>query len=103
MFHHLFVLKLSSLAGSRILLCASHRSTQFSAIVSLRLKPVLERKLARKDKRVGRSKTALARGASVSWLHEQEKIRIAEERFARLEAGQSRTYSLAEVKRELVL
>ena len=58
---------------------------------------------ARKDKRVGHSKTALARGASVSWLHEQEKIRIAEERFARLEAGQSRTYSLAEVKRELVL
>jgi predicted DNA-binding protein len=61
----------------------------------------MESKLARKAKHVGRSRSAVARAASVSWLHEQENIRIAEERFARLEAGQSRTYPMAEVKREL--
>jgi predicted DNA-binding protein len=71
------------------------------AKVFLRIKPVIESKLARKAKRADRSRPALARAASVSWLYEQENIRIAEERFARLEAGQSRTYPLAEVKREL--
>ena len=60
-------------------------------------------KLALNGKRVGRSRTALARAAWVSWLDEQENIRIAEERFARLEAGKSRTYPMAEVKRELGL
>jgi hypothetical protein len=34
-------------------LCASHRSTQFSAIVSLHLKPVMKSKLAREAERVG--------------------------------------------------
>jgi len=53
MFHHWFVLELSSLAGSRMFLCASHRSTQFSAIVSLNLKPVMKSKLAREAERVG--------------------------------------------------
>lgn len=63
----------------------------------------MESNLACDAKRVGRSWSARARAAWVSWLDEQENIRIAEERFARLEAGKSRTYPMAEVKRELGL
>ena len=57
------------------------------AKVFLRIKPVMESKLARKPKRFGCIKPAVARAASVSWLHEQENIRIAEERLKRLADG----------------
>ncbi len=72
-------------------------------MVSLRLRPATERKLAREAKRVGRTKTAVARAALISWLDEQEDIRIAEERFKRLEAGKSHAVTLEEVERRLGL
>lgn len=50
-------------------------------MVSLRLRPVMERRLAREAKRVGRTKTAIARAALISWLDEQEDIRLVEERL----------------------
>ena len=72
-------------------------------MVSLRLDPVTDRQLTREAKRVGRTKTAIARAALVDWLDEQEDIRIAEERLRRLESGKSRTYTLEEVERRLGL
>ena len=53
MFYHVFVSEVSPLAGSRIFLFASHRSTQFFAIVCLHLKPVMKSKLAREAERAG--------------------------------------------------
>ena len=70
-------------------------------MVSLRLDPATDRKLAREAKRKGRTKTALARAALVEWLQEQEDIRVAEERLRRVGSGKSRTFSADEVKREL--
>ena len=72
-------------------------------MVSLRLDPATDRKLTQEAKRKGRTKTAVVRTALLDWLDEQEDIRIAEERLARLAAGKSRTYSMDEVKRELGL
>jgi len=72
-------------------------------MVSLRLRPALERQLTREAKRVGRTKTAIARAAIISWLDEQEDIRLAEERCKRLAAGKSSTIPLAEVERRLGL
>ncbi len=72
-------------------------------MVSLRLDPATDRKLALEAKRVGRTKSAIARTALVEWLDEQEDIRLAEERLGRLESGKSRTYTLEEVERRLGL
>jgi RHH-type rel operon transcriptional repressor/antitoxin RelB len=70
-------------------------------MVSLRLDPATDRKLAREAKRKGRTKTALARAALIDWLDEQEDVRLAEERLQRLGSGKSRTFTADEVKREL--
>lgn len=72
-------------------------------MVSIRLTPAMERKLARESKRTGRPKAAIARAALVSWLDEQDDIRIAEERIKRLEGGKSSTVTLEEVERQLGL
>lgn len=72
-------------------------------MVSLRLDPATDRALSREAKRKGSTKAALARGAVLQWLEDQDDIRIAEERLKRLAAGKSRTYTMAEVKRELGL
>ncbi len=72
-------------------------------MVSLRLKPALDRQLTREAKRAGRTKTAIARAALISWLEEQEDIRIAEGRIKRLAAGKSHTVTLEEVERRLGL
>jgi predicted DNA-binding protein len=50
-------------------------------MVSLRLDPITDRKLTLEAKRIGRTKTAIARTALVDWLDEQEDTRIAEERL----------------------
>ena len=72
-------------------------------MVSLRLKPDLDRALTREARRKGRTKEALVRTALTQWLEDQEDIRIATERLKRLAAGKSRTYTMDEVKRELGL
>lgn len=72
-------------------------------MVSLRLKPDLDRALTREARRKGRTKAALVRTALTQWLEDQEDIRIATERLKRLAGGKSRTYTMDEVKRELGL
>lgn len=72
-------------------------------MVTLRLKPSLDRKLTKLAKRQRTTKTAIARAALIDRLEEEEDIRIAEERLRKLDAGRSRTHSMAEVKRELGL
>ena len=70
-------------------------------MVTLRLNPAVDRKLARLAKARRTTKTAIAREALIERLEEEDDIRIAEERLKRLDSGQSRTYSMVEVKREL--
>lgn len=72
-------------------------------MVTLRLTPATDRKLARLAKASGTSKTAIARSALLDRLQEEDDIRIASERLKRLDAGKSRTYTLEEVERELGL
>lgn len=68
-------------------------------MVSLRLNPVMERKLTIEAKRVGRTKTAVARAALVSWLDEQEDIRLVEERLRK----PGKRIPLEQIARELGL
>ena len=72
-------------------------------MVTLRLNPATDRKLARLAKATGTSKTAIARAALLDRLQEADDIRIAGDRLKRLDAGKSRTYTLEEVERELGL
>jgi RHH-type rel operon transcriptional repressor/antitoxin RelB len=72
-------------------------------MVTLRLNPTIDRKLARLAKSRRTTKTAIARAALLDHLQEKDDIRIAGERLKRLEAGKSRTYTLEEVERELGL
>jgi predicted DNA-binding protein len=72
-------------------------------MVSLRLDPLTDRKLALEAKRKGRTKTALARTAVSEWLEEQEDIRVSEQRLKRVAEGKSRTFSMTDVKRALGL
>lgn len=69
-------------------------------MVTLRLKPAIDRQLTRLAKAKGTSKTAIARAALLDRLQEEEDIRIAEERLKRLDAGKSRTHTLEEIERE---
>lgn len=72
-------------------------------MVTLRLPPKLDRRLDRLAKFHRTTKTAIAREALIARLEEEDDIRLAGERLARLDAGKSRTYSMVEVKRELGL
>ncbi len=72
-------------------------------MVTLRLNPTIDRKLARLAKSRRTTKTAITRAALLDHLQEEDDIRIAGERLKRLEAGKSRTYTLEEVERELGL
>ena len=72
-------------------------------MITLRLKPAVDRKLTRLATAIGQTKTAVARGALVERLEEADDLRIATSRLRRLRAGKSRTYTAEEVKRELGL
>jgi RHH-type rel operon transcriptional repressor/antitoxin RelB len=72
-------------------------------MVTLRLNPTMDRKLARLAKSRRTTKTAIARAAVLDNLQEADDVRIAGERLKRLDAGKSRTYTLEEVERELGL
>ena len=73
------------------------------AMVTLRLPPSLERKLAREAKKRGRTKTALAQDAVVELLQDAEDVRAADAVMARIAHREERVHSSAVVKRELGL
>ncbi|MBI5770543.1 MAG: CopG family transcriptional regulator [Verrucomicrobia bacterium] len=72
-------------------------------MVTLRLPPSLERKLAREAKKRGRTKTALAQEAVVDLLQDAEDAREADAVMARIARGEERVHSSADVKRALGL
>ena len=72
-------------------------------MVTLRLPPTLERKLAREAKKRGRTKTALAQQAVIELLQDAENVREADAVMGRIARGEERIHSSAAVKRELGL
>ncbi len=72
-------------------------------MLTLRLPPSLERKLAREAKKRGRTKTALAQEAVIELLQDAEDTREADAVMARIARGEERVHSSADVKRELGL
>lgn len=72
-------------------------------MVTLRLPPVLERKLVREAKKRGRAKTSLAHEAVVGLLQDFEDVREVDAVMGRIARGQERVHSSADVKRELGL
>ncbi len=71
-------------------------------MITLRLDPETEKRLARLAKKTGRTKTDHAREAILDHLDELETTCLAVDRLKRIRRG-SRTYSDQEVKRELGL
>ncbi len=72
-------------------------------MVTLRLPPALERKLALEAKKRGRTKTALAQDAVIELLQDAEDVRDADAVMKRIARGEERVHSSAAVKRELGL
>jgi RHH-type rel operon transcriptional repressor/antitoxin RelB len=72
-------------------------------MVTLRLPPTLERKLAREAKKRGRTKTALAQEAVIELLQDAEDAREADAVMERIARGEERIHSSGDVKRELGL
>lgn len=72
-------------------------------MVTLRLPPTLERKLAREAKKRGSTKTALAHQAVIDLLQDTEDARDADAVMARIARGEERLHSSAAMKRELGL
>ncbi len=68
-------------------------------MVTLRLNPATDRKLARLAKANGTSKTAIAREALIEHLEEAEDVRIAEERLN----NPGKRIPLKDIERELGL
>ena len=72
-------------------------------MVTLRLPPLLERKLAREAKKRGRTKTSLAQDAVIGLLQDFEDVRDADAVMNRIARGQEHVHSSSAVKRDLGL
>ncbi len=72
-------------------------------MLSVKLPADVENRLDRLAKATGRTKAFYARQAIVEHLEDLEDIYLAEQRSADNQAGESRTYTLEEVERELDL
>ena len=70
-------------------------------MLSVRLPADIEDRLDRLAKATGRTKAFYARQAIVEHLEDLEDIYLAERRSTDNRTGNSRTYTLAEVEREL--
>ena len=70
-------------------------------MLSVRLPADIEDRLERLAKATGRTKAFYARQAIVEHLEDLEDLHLAEQRSGENLAGKSRTYTLAEVEREL--
>ena len=72
-------------------------------MLAIRLPPDIEERLDRLAKATGRTKTFYAREAILEHLDALEDLYLAEQRLIDNQTGQSRTYTLEEVERELGL
>ena len=72
-------------------------------MLAIRLSPELEARLDALAKRTGRTKTYYAREAITQHLEDLEDLYDVEERVKDIRSGNSKTYTLEEVERELGL
>lgn len=72
-------------------------------MVTLRLPPMLERKLTREAKKRGLTKTALAQQAVIELLQDADDVRDADAVMGRIARGEESVHSATAVKRELGL
>ena len=72
-------------------------------MLAIRLPSDIEERLERLAKATGRTKTYYAREAILTHLDDLEDLYLAEQRLIDNRAGQSQTYTLEEVERELGL
>jgi RHH-type rel operon transcriptional repressor/antitoxin RelB len=72
-------------------------------MLAIRLPIELEQRLNELAKITGRSKTFYTREALSKYIEDMEDIYLAEQTLISIRKGESRTYSLEEVKRDLKL
>ncbi|OFW31980.1 MAG: CopG family transcriptional regulator [Acidobacteria bacterium RIFCSPLOWO2_12_FULL_60_22] len=65
-------------------------------MLAIRLPAAIEKRLERLAKRTGRTKTYYAREAILEHLDDLEDIYLAEQAYARIQRGESRTIPLEE-------
>ena len=68
-------------------------------MLAIRLPAAIEKRLERLAKRTGRTKSYYAREAILEHLDDLEDIYLAEQAYARIQRGESRTISLEEAMR----
>ena len=72
-------------------------------MLAIRLPTEIDERLDRLAKATGRTKTFHAREAILEYLDDLDDLYLAEQRLTDSRSGQSRTYTLEEVERELGL
>lgn len=72
-------------------------------MLSIRLPEDIEKRLEALAKATGRSKTYYVRAALIEKLEDMEDLYLAEAVMERIASGEEKTYTLAEVERELGL
>jgi RHH-type transcriptional regulator, rel operon repressor / antitoxin RelB len=69
-------------------------------MLALRLPPDIEARLEVVAKRTGRTKSFYAREAILEYLEDLEDLYLAEERYADIKSGKTKTIPLSEVLRD---
>ena len=72
-------------------------------MLAIRLPSDVEKRLAALAAKTGRTKTFYAREAILEYLDDLEDLYLAEQRYTEIKTGQSRSYLLDEVERDLGL
>ena len=70
-------------------------------MLAIRLTDEIESRLENLAKATGRTKTYYAREAIIEYLDDLEDLYLAEQRYADIQAGRAKTYTLDEVKKQL--
>lgn len=70
-------------------------------MLAIRLTDEIENRLENLAKVTGRTKTFYAREAITEYLDDMEDLYLAEKRYADIQAGRVKTYTLDEVKSQL--
>lgn len=72
-------------------------------MLAIRLPNEIEQRLSALSKLTGRSKTFYAREAILKYIEDMEDVYLAEKRLISNRNGQSKTYTLEQMERELGL
>ena len=72
-------------------------------MLAIRLPSDVEKRLAALAAKTGRTKTFYAREAILEYLDDLEDLYLSEQRYTEIKTGQSRSYLLDEVEKDLGL